>query len=94
MTRDTRATADQAHALWIALVIGAMTDPATPCLDRKRAEWWHAEDAEQRRQAAQLCHLCPLMVQCDAYAVAAGERYGTWGGKDRTPVDGRRRVAA
>ena len=41
--------------------------------------WWsgHEEDNELARQA---CNLCAVRPQCLAYAQAAGEREGVWGG--------------
>lgn len=36
------------------------------------------------------CYDCPLMVPCGAYAVAAGERDGVWGGLTPAERAGRR----
>ena len=42
--------------------------------------------AERRRriviaEAKTVCRRCPVTDECEAYANAAGERYGIWGGK-------------
>jgi hypothetical protein len=33
-----------------------------------------------RARARRLCEGCPVMAQCRAYALEAGEEYGVWGG--------------
>jgi WhiB family redox-sensing transcriptional regulator len=63
--------------------------------------WWpHARyDApgleRARRTAAELCAGCPVLAQCRAYALEAGEEHGTWGGltemdRDQLGQDGAR----
>ncbi|MGO2537228.1 MAG: WhiB family transcriptional regulator [Brachybacterium tyrofermentans] len=49
-----------------------------PCAGPEAA-FWYGEAAEQH-VAADACLDCPLMVACDAYATAAGEWWGVWGG--------------
>ncbi|MGV0834084.1 WhiB family transcriptional regulator [Mycolicibacterium thermoresistibile] len=36
--------------------------------------------AERERRAKEWCRRCPVMTQCRAHALAAGETYGIWGG--------------
>ncbi|MFD0634201.1 WhiB family transcriptional regulator [Catenulispora yoronensis] len=39
------------------------------------------EARERREQAAKrICAGCPVREECAAFAVALGERHGTWGG--------------
>lgn len=63
---------------WERLVLAARRT-VVPCAGPASGHW-HGEDMQQRL-AAVACLDCPLMLACDAYAVAAGERWGVWGGK-------------
>ncbi len=47
---------------------------------------WLSDDASDRAQAASWCVGCPVLVECGAAADEHGERFGTWGGTDRTVV--------
>jgi hypothetical protein len=49
---------------------------------------WLSEDAADRAEAALRCHGCPVYVECGAAAEARQEKFGTWGGRDRTVVPG------
>lgn len=49
----------------------------TPCA--ANPDGWNSSAAEAEI-AARLCLDCPVMTACAAYARAAGEREGTWGG--------------
>ncbi len=46
---------------------------------------WLSDHADDRAQAARWCTGCAVMVECAAAADEQGERFGTWGGVDRTP---------
>ena len=49
-------------------------------------ETWQAPASSPRTaEAIEWCQGCPARAECRAYAVAAGEREGVWGGT--TPVD-------
>lgn len=48
---------------------------------------------QQRERAVELCQDCPLLDPCGAYAVAAGETWGVWGGLDREHKRSGRRSA-
>ncbi|MGP9537012.1 WhiB family transcriptional regulator [Brachybacterium sp. AOP43-C2-M15] len=50
-----------------------------PCAGWQR-ELWHGETKAEQAAAVRLCLECPVMVECAAYADAAGERWGVWGG--------------
>lgn len=57
-------------------------DRAVPCAVDPAA--WHADDPAVREAAADACWDCPVLDRCAAYADAAMERYGVWGGTDRS----------
>ena len=59
-------------------------DPEEWFSDRSRGGQSRLRD---RREAARLCHGCPVLHECLEYAVATRQRYGVWGGmseRDRT----------
>jgi len=60
-----------------AFLAGA--DRPTPC-SGEASECWTSDVAEQQEYAVGLCVTCPLAEQCRAYAIAAGETAGVWGG--------------
>ena len=70
---------------WRRLQTALVDVDAVPCRDR--IEWISAE-AQDRQYAVAHCSRCPVLHQCGAYAQAAGERSGVWGGADRTPRKG------
>jgi WhiB family transcriptional regulator, redox-sensing transcriptional regulator len=43
------------------------------------AELGRAREAREARAKA-VCARCPVIRECAAYALTAGERYGVWGG--------------
>ena len=43
------------------------------------AERGRAQEAREARAKA-ICARCPVIRECAAYALTAGERYGVWGG--------------
>ncbi len=49
-------------------------------------EMWLSDDATERAQAARWCTGCPVLVECGAAADEHGERFGVFGGRDRTPA--------
>lgn len=51
-------------------------------------EEWFSEDPRLQQRAATLCRACALLPVCRAYAIAAGEKAGVWGGT--TPLDRKR----
>ena len=58
---------------------------ATPCQARRRNRWT-SDDAEERAWAASVCLTlaCPVLEECGAAADQQDERFGVWGGRDRT----------
>ncbi|WP_374969928.1 WhiB family transcriptional regulator [Terrabacter sp. BE26] len=53
-----------------------------PCAGRDE---WLSEDHEERAQAAQWCDGCPCITECGTAANETKERFGVFGGQDRTP---------
>ena len=85
--RPTRGLAEY-QALTLTL---ADLDHPTPCqLDPER---WYSDERAERLAAADACWDCPVIQACGTYADAADERFGCWGGRDRT-VSAARRDAA
>ena len=44
---------------------------------------WLSDDPDERHRAAQQCTGCPVLEFCAE--VGTIERFGVWGGRDRTP---------
>lgn len=60
----------------------ALVGVRTPCQSSDAEAWW-SDDRATLAIAADACGLCPVLWQCRAYADAAGERWGVWGGQVR-----------
>lgn len=43
-------------------------------------EEWFPERGEPAALAKRICNRCPVREECLEYALAAGEKYGIWGG--------------
>lgn len=43
-----------------------------------------SDSSAMRAEAARACGRCPVRALCGEYAETADERFGVWGGKDRT----------
>lgn len=71
---------DAYAALTVALL--EAPDGSVPC--QEEPDGFTADRAEERAQAAILCQSCPVLDLCAAYAETAKERFGIWGGEDRT----------
>ncbi len=68
----------QARAAWGELVdVLAAVGPA-PCALGEAEAWWPAPG--ETTDAVAGCRMCPARTQCLAYAVAADEHGGIWGG--------------
>lgn len=72
--KDPRPAASLAD---FTALMNATLDATIPC---KGGTEWHSDDPRLQRRAAELCEPCVLLPVCRAYAITAGERYGTWGG--------------
>lgn len=55
---------------------------SVPCRTRDTELWWPQQQIGAV-EAAALCRGCPVLAECDAYAVAAREPRGVWGGRSR-----------
>jgi WhiB family redox-sensing transcriptional regulator len=72
----------QAQGAWSELAdVLTATGPA-PCAIGDPEQWWptRGESRDEYADAVAGCRVCPARVACLAYAVAAGERHGIWGG--------------
>ncbi len=52
-------------------------------------ELWLSDDATDRAQAASWCVGCSVLTECGAAADEHGEKFGVFGGRDRTVVTSR-----
>lgn len=57
-----------------------------PCQDPAHSHRWFSTDPRDRRRATDRCQACPTRIRwaCAAAADETGERFGVWGGVDRT----------
>lgn len=55
---------------------------SVPCR-RTDAELWWPQQQIGAVEAVALCRGCPVLAECDGYAVAAREPWGVWGGRLR-----------
>ena len=83
-----------AEALTRALVSLAAHGRRPRCGEPGGHELWLSDDATERAQAATWCAGCPVLVECAAAADEHDERFGVFGGVDRTPPPAKRRSAA
>lgn len=59
-----------------------------------RPDQWSADArASARSDAAEACTYCPALHPCAAFADAADERHGVWGGIDRARRPAKERAA-
>lgn len=73
-----------AEQLTRALVSLATEGRRPRCGEAGSHEMWLSDDATDRAQAASWCVGCPVLVECGAAADEHGERFGVFGGRDRT----------
>lgn len=53
-------------------------------------EEWFPEKGGSSADAIRICHRCPILDECLAYALASDERFGIWGGT--TPTERKRLI--
>lgn len=73
---------DGARSEWVALqlaLVELVESGRSPRCAGSPEVWWSKRPAEVER-AVVGCSWCPLLEVCGAYALAAGEVAGTWGG--------------
>lgn len=66
-------------------LMNADVDATLPC---HGGDEWFSENPRLQQRAAELCAACSLLLPCRAYALAAHEKTGVWGGT--TPLDRKR----
>lgn len=71
--------------LTMALVKLASEGRRPACGDWRENNPWLSDDPRLRAMAARWCRGCPVLELCGAAAVERKERFGVWGGRDRTP---------
>jgi len=80
---------------WRQLVDALRQHGPTPREDPATRELWHStRGPEVAAEAVFGCSRCPVLDACGAYALAADERDGVWGGTtaaERRELAGRRR---
>lgn len=83
-----------AEAEWAALSAALLElDGGGPVCRREPEGWWVTRSAALEA-AARRCFGCPVIRECGAYAVAAREREGVWGGMTPAERDVLRQGAA
>lgn len=78
---------------WIALQLGLELLEVPPACADDPERWWSNRPGDVD-DAKAVCGWCPLLAVCRAYALAADEPGGTWGGlsdTERRQVTGRAR---
>lgn len=78
MSRNPFAVPAHALPAWEQLHRLILADGPTPCAGAGRDRWLGTD--RQQRTAAAACMSCPVLDACAAYADAAGETFGVWGG--------------
>ena len=77
----------EAVPAWRALcsALDSLADEGRQTLCQQWPDQWAADATPTaRREAAEACGYCPALALCAAYAEAANENYGVWGGIDRS----------
>ena len=64
--------------------------PDLPC--EANPDLWFATRDEAVFEAVRVCHQCPVMRACRAFAISHDEPYGTWGGSTEKQRDEARKV--
>jgi hypothetical protein len=82
-----------AEQLTRALVDLATEGRRPRCGEPGGHELWCSDDAADRAQAARWCTGCPVLDECGAAADEHDERFGVFGGVDRTPPPTKRKGA-
>jgi Transcription factor WhiB len=84
----------EAMPAWLSLS-AALEDLGRPPVCAADPEAWAADAKPRvRAEAMEACGHCPVLKACAAYADAAGEKHGVWGGVDRSTRPAKRRAVA
>jgi hypothetical protein len=76
-----------------ALITLASQGSRPRCADPVDHQLWTSEDQQDRDTAATWCNGCQVLVLCHQAADERDERWGVWGGRDRSARPGRKRAA-
>jgi hypothetical protein len=91
MSRRGREAFDR---LTQALITMASQGLRPHCSDSESHWIWLSERPAERQLAALMCRGCPVITECGDAAEANQERWGVWGGVDRSLRPGRKKAAA
>ena len=83
---QSREYAELAHGM-------AQTYGYKPCDAPLTRPLFFAKTRDEHERDGDLCMDCPLAVRCAAYATAAGEQHGVWGGLTEWDRDLSRKAA-
>ena len=83
-----------AEQLSLALAELATQGRRPRCGEPGGHEMWLSDDATDRAQAASWCAGCAVLTECGAAADEHDEKFGVFGGVDRTPAPTSRRKSA
>jgi hypothetical protein len=86
------AASAASDALTLALLGLAATGERTHCSDPTSHHLWLSEHDTERAIAITLCDHCPVLTVCRDTAEQRDERWGVWGGVDRSIRSGRPKV--
>jgi hypothetical protein len=84
----TRVHSEASEQLTRALITLASRGERPRCGDGESSWMWLDEDPNVRRIATAMCSGCGVIAECDA--VGQHQRFGVFGGIDRTRAPGRR----
>jgi len=90
MTMPARLATD---TLTLALLGLAEQGLRTHCSDPTTHHLWLSEHEAERATAVMLCDHCPVLTVCQDTAEQRDERWGVWGGIDRSVRPGRKKAA-
>jgi hypothetical protein len=77
------------NALNRALLSLAAAGDLPRCSDPIAGQLWTAERAAHRAIAVKYCRGCPVLLLCGQAAAERDERWGVWGGVDRSTRPGK-----
>jgi hypothetical protein len=76
-----------------ALLDAAARGERTHCSDPATHHLWLSDHDSERATAVMLCDHCPVLTVCRDTAEQRDERWGVWGGVDRSIRPGRKKAA-
>jgi hypothetical protein len=82
-TTLTPEAREASERLTRALITIASRGLRTHCSEPDIHSYWLSEDPKERAVAARLCRGCPVIIPCAE--VGQHQRWGVWGGVDRSP---------